>query len=636
MRRFSITKHEYGLLSAIALFVIALVLNKSFQYSLVLFVISYLLAGGEILLKAIKQVSLRKLFNENVLMSIATIAAFAIGEYPEAVAVMLFFRIGEFFEDLAVDRAKDSIADLMNIKPEYANVKRDSNIIQVSPENVIKGELIVVKPGERVPLDSIILEGNSSVDTSALTGESMPRDVFPGDKILSGYINISGVMELEVINEYQESAVARILNLVENASAKKALTEQFITRFARYYTPVVVLTALLIAMLPPLIISGATFSEWVYRACVMLVISCPCALTLSIPLTYFGGIGGASRRGVLVKGGNYLDALNQVDAVIFDKTGTLTEGVFEVTEIVPVETVSKDYLLSMAAHAEFFSNQPLAKSIISFYHQQLPHAKIEQQDITEYQEIPGFGVQAYVQGIQVILGNHRLMKRSGFEVPEVEKPGSVVYIAIDNSYVGYIVLADKIKEDATATVQALREKGILHLVMLTGDRKIVGQTVGEKLGLDDVYAELLPEEKVEIFDHLKKKGLKKVAFVGDGMNDAPVLAKADIGVAMGGLGSDAAIEAADIVLTTDEPGKLVEAMDVAKRTKRIVVQNIVLALGVKVLFLTLGAFGVATLWEAVFADVGVTILAVLNASRVLRVRKKQEAPISYQLELPAQ
>nr|WP_288054081.1 heavy metal translocating P-type ATPase [Caloranaerobacter azorensis] len=618
--------HSYGegdnkkelirLLIGASFFSIAIIFKFSFWIEFILFFISYILIGGEILLRAGKNILRGQVFDENFLMAVATIGAFLIGEFPEGVAVMLFYQIGEFMQDLAVNRSRKSIAKLMDIRPDYANIKVGEDIEKVSPDEVNIGDIIVVKPGEKVPLDGVVVEGKSMVDTSALTGESVPREVKVGDEILGGFINKNGLLSVKVTKEFGESTVSKILDLVQNASSKKAPTENFITKFARYYTPIIVFAALALAIIPPLVIEGAKFSEWIYRALVFLVISCPCALVVSIPLGFFGGIGGASKRGILVKGGNYLEALNNVDTVVFDKTGTLTKGVFKVTEIKVKNGISREQLLEIAAYAESYSNHPIAVSILNEYGKEINKDYIE-----SYDEISGYGIKAVVKGKVVLAGNDKLMKKENIEYEDVDAAGTIVHVVIDRKYAGYIIISDEIKEDSEKAVRELKAIGVNKTVMLTGDNKKVADSVGEKLGLDRVYAELLPQHKVEKVEMLEReiqtKG--KLIFVGDGINDAPVLARADIGVAMGGLGSDAAIEAADIVLMTDEPSKLVTAIKIAKRTRKIVWQNIIFSLGIKGIVLLLGALGYATMWAAVFADVGVALIAVLNAMRVLNV-----------------
>lgn len=554
------------------------------------------------------------MFDEHFLMSVSTIGAFAIGEYPEAVAVMLFYQVGEFFQSLAVKRSRKSISDLMDICPDSATVKRNGVLQVVSPESVAVGEIIVVKPGEKIPLDGIVVDGESMLDTKALTGESVPRSIRKGDEALSGCINQSGLLTLKVTKSFGESTVSKITDLVENASARKAPTENFITTFARYYTPVVVGMAAVLAIIPPLVLGGG-WSEWLRRGFVFLIVSCPCALVISIPLTFFGGIGAASKRGVLVKGSNYLEALNKVSVVVFDKTGTLTKGVFEVANIIPAAGYQKEQVLEYAAQAESYSNHPIAKSILATYGK-----PIDQKQFSDFEEISGHGISVMVQGKKVLAGNSKLMESEKIAYAACDAAGTKFYVAADGSYVGCILIADEVKPDSKCAIAELKKIGVEKTVMLTGDDERIGKSVADELGLDAYYAQLLPDQKVEkleMLDKQKRQG-SKLAFVGDGINDAPVLARADVGIAMGGLGSDAAIEAADVVLMTDEPSKLVEAIDVAKATKRIVMQNIVIALGIKSVFLVLGALGMAGMWEAVFGDVGVTIIAVLNAMRILK------------------
>ncbi|PEI95296.1 cadmium-translocating P-type ATPase [Bacillus pseudomycoides] len=582
-----------------------------------LFVIAYLLIGGDIVWRAVRNITRGQVFDENFLMAIATLGAFAIGQYSEAVAVMLFYQVGELFQSIAVNRSRKSITSLMDIRPDYANVKVGNETKQVSPEDVQIGDYIIVKPGEKVPLDGKVVEGSSMVDTSALTGESVPREVEVGNDVLSGFVNQNGVLTIEVTKEFGESTVSKILDLVQNASSRKAPTENFITKFARYYTPVVVITAAALAFIPPLILEGATFSDWIYRALVFLVISCPCALVVSIPLGFFGGIGGASKSGILIKGSNYLEALNDVKHIVFDKTGTLTKGVFKVTKMEPNGATTKEELLEYAAFAEVYSNHPIAQSIRSAYGKSIDENMIE-----DYSEISGHGTVVKVQGKEIFAGNAKLMKKENITFEQPQTVGTLVHVAVNGAYAGYIVISDEVKEDSKQAIQKLKELGIKKTIMLTGDAKLVGEAVGKELGLDEVHAELLPQQKVEEIEKIDsaKQAKEKVAFVGDGINDTPVLARADVGIAMGGLGSDAAIEAADIVIMTDEPSKIATAVKIAKRTRNIVWQNIIFALGVKGLVLLLGAFGIATMWEAVFSDVGVTLLAVLNAMRVLRVK----------------
>lgn len=582
---------------------------------LTLFVAGYLIVGGDIVWRAIKNIFRGQVFDEHFLMSIATIGAFLIGEYPEGIAVMLFYQIGELFQSLAVNRSRNSISDLMDIRPDYANLQINGDIKKVDPEQVNVGSIIIVKPGEKIPLDGKVLDGSSTVDTSALTGESLPRSVKSGSDVLSGFINKNGVLTVEVTKPFSESTVSKILELVQNASSRKAPTEKFITKFARYYTPAVVGIAALLAVIPPVIIEGATFSDWFYRALIFLVISCPCALVVSIPLGFFGGIGGAAKLGVLVKGANYLEALNNVKYAVFDKTGTLTKGVFEVTHIEPQGNVTKKQLLEYAAFAEVHSNHPIATSILKAYGKD-----VDQALVSNYNEVSGHGIEVEADGKHILAGNRKLMDKENIEYVTPTKVGTVVHVAINKEYAGYIIISDEIKEDAVKAIKALKALGVKKTVMLTGDSKAVAAEVSQTLNLDEFYAELLPHEKVEKMEMLDRQKLKgeKSIFVGDGINDTPVLARADIGIAMGGLGSDAAIEAADVVIMTDEPSKLAEGIKKAKHTRKIVWQNIILALGIKAIVLLLGAFGLATMWEAIISDVGVTILAVLNSMRVLK------------------
>lgn len=577
-------------------------------------IVAYVILGWDVVWQAVKNITRGQVFDEHFLMSASTIGAFAIGEYPEAVAVMLFYQVGEFFQSLAVKRSRKSISDLMDICPDSATVKRNGVLQVVSPESVEVGEIIVVKPGEKIPLDGIVVDGESMLDTKALTGESVPRSIRKGDEALSGCINQSGLLTLKVTKSFGESTVSKIIDLVENASARKAPTENFITTFARYYTPVVVGMAAVLAIIPPLVLGGG-WSEWLRRGFVFLIVSCPCALVISIPLTFFGGIGAASKRGVLVKGSNYLEALNKVSVVVFDKTGTLTKGVFEVANIIPAAGYQKEQVLEYAAQAESYSNHPIAKSILATYGK-----PIDQKQFSGFEEISGHGISVTVQGKKVLAGNSKLMESEKIAYAACDAAGTKFYVAADGSYVGCILIADEVKPDSKCAIAELKKIGVEKTVMLTGDDERIGKSVADELGLDAYYAQLLPDQKVEkleMLDKQKRQG-SKLAFVGDGINDAPVLARADVGIAMGGLGSDAAIEAADVVLMTDEPSKLVEAIDVAKATKRIVMQNIVIALGIKSVFLVLGALGMAGMWEAVFGDVGVTIIAVLNAMRILK------------------
>lgn len=595
------------------IFSFAIILKLSTTVQFLLFFISYILVGSEVLLKAVKNILRGQVFDENFLMCIATIGAFSIKQFPEGVAVMLFYQVGEFIQNIAVNRSRKSISSLMDIRPDYANLKINDEIRKVAPEDVKIDDIIVIRPGEKVPLDGKVVEGTSMVDTSALTGESIPREVEAESEILSGFINKNGLLTVKVTKEFGESTVSKILDLVQNASSRKASTENFITKFARYYTPAVVLAAALIAIIPPIVIKDALFSEWFYKALVFLVISCPCALVISIPLGFFGGIGGASKKGILIKGSNYLEALNDVNIVVFDKTGTLTKGVFKVNKISPQEGITKDELLEYAALAESYSSHPIAESIMKEYGKQ-----INKSDIQNYDEVSGHGIKVNIKGRRVLAGNSKLMNMEGIAFQEIEAAGTIVHVAIDSQYAGFIVIADEVKEDAVEAVRGLKRLGIRKTIMLTGDNKIIAQKVSNELEIDEYYSELLPDGKVDRIEALdKEKGRKgKLLFVGDGINDAPVLARADVGVAMGGLGSDAAIEAADIVIMTDEPSKLIAAIEIAKRTRNIVWQNIIFAIGVKLIVLALGAGGLATIWEAVFADVGVAVIAVLNAMRV--------------------
>lgn len=611
------TKRLWRIIIGAAVLATAVLLNLNNEWlQIALFIISYIIVGGDVVKRAVKNIFKGQVFDENFLMSIATIGAFFIGEYPEGVAVMLFYQVGELFQSYAVGKSRKSIASLMDIRPDYANVKKGDELVKVDPDEVQIGDIILIKAGEKIPLDGKVIEGSSMIDTSALTGESVPREVEVGSDILSGCININGVITAEVTKEFGESTVSKILDLVENASSKKSNSEQFITKFARYYTPVVVIIAVFLAIIPPLVIDGATFSDWIYRALAFLVVSCPCALVISIPLSFFGGIGGASKKGVLVKGSNYLEALAETEIVVFDKTGTLTKGVFNVQEIHP-EGVSKEELLELTAHAESYSNHPISLSLKRAYSKEIDNGRI-----SDVEEISGHGVIATVDGKKVMVGNIKLMKMMDIPYFKGELIGTIVHVAVNNKYIGYIVIADEVKEDSAQAIKELKAANIKQTVMLTGDNKSIGSKVAKELGLDKVYAELLPADKVEkleeLFSQKSKKG--KLAFVGDGINDAPVLARADIGIAMGGLGSDAAIEAADVVIMTDEPSKIATTMKISKKTLKIAHQNIVFAIGIKIIVLILSAFGITTMWAAIFADVGVTIMAVLNAFRALNVK----------------
>ncbi len=605
---------------AIVLFLIGLIFNQplhntpgSIAEYLVL-IPAYLISGWTVLTSAGRNILRGKVFDENFLMTIATLGAVAIHELPEAVAVMLFFQIGELFQGAAVGRSRKSIKSLLEVRPNKANLIVPGEIVEVAPEQVKVGDIIAIKPGEKVPLDGEILAGSSQMDTSPLTGESVPRTVREGDTILAGAINQTGSLTVRVTKLFTDSSIAKILDLVEHASSKKAPTEKFITRFARYYTPVVVFLSLAVAIIPPLLIPGATSEQWVYRALVLLVISCPCGLVISIPLGYFGGVGGAAKRGILVKGATFLDALTDVKTVIFDKTGTLTEGVFEVSQICPYNAYGEQELLTLAAIAESQSNHPIARSIMAAY-----DGKIANSDVTDYQEIPGQGIRAKVKGIEVLAGCDHLLHENQIRHNTCNVEGTVVHIAADNKYAGYILISDKIKEDAAEGIKRLKKAGVTKTVMLTGDNRVVAQKVATQLDLDKYQAELLPEDKVAKIEYYLKNAepKSKVAFVGDGINDSPVIARADVGIAMAAFGSDAAIEIADVVLMSDRVSQVAEAISVARRTHHIVWQNIIMAMAIKGLFILLGAIGIASLWSAVFADVGVALLAILNASRVL-------------------
>jgi Cd2+/Zn2+-exporting ATPase len=602
-------------LLSFALVAVALASGLPASIKLILYLSSYLLVATPILYKAGLNIIKGQIFDEYFLMSLATLAAFAIREYPEAVAVMLFYRIGEYLQDLAVDRSRQSISNLMDIRPEYANLISNGKTEQVKPEDVVCGDIIVIKPGERIPLDGIIVEGSSSLDTSALTGESLPRYLSAGDEILAGYLNIDGMLKVEVSRAYQESAVTRILDLVENAASHKAPAENFITRFAAYYTPVVVFAALALALIPPFVFNAGNPREWIYRALVFLVVSCPCALVLSVPLTFFAGIGKASRHGILVKGSNYLEALNYVNTMVFDKTGTLTTGNFKVINVNAQPGIEPADLLYYAAAAEYYSQHPLAISIKMAY-----SGIITEEHIGEYQDIPGYGIKATVMGREVLAGSIKLLENENIICPHHSPSVTQVHIAINKNYAGYIELADQLKPDVPQAMKELREIGMKKLVMLTGDNELAAHQITTELKLDEIYSELLPQQKVEMMEMLESRKSKneRLVFVGDGINDAPVLARSDLGIAMGGLGSDAAIEAADIVIMDDEPHRLPIAIKIARDTRAIVVQNIVFALGVKAIVLALGAVGLATMWQAVFADVGVTIIAVVNSLRLMR------------------
>ncbi|WP_392478506.1 heavy metal translocating P-type ATPase [Nostoc sp. C110] len=580
-----------------------------------LFIPAYLLSGWSVLKTAGRNILKGRLFDETFLMTVATLGAIAIHKLPEAVGVMLFYKIGELFQDIAVSRSRSSIKALLEVRPDYANIQIEGGLKKVRPETVNIGDIIVVKPGEKIPLDGEIIDGNSQVDTSALTGESVPRTVRLGEIVLAGMINKMGVLSIRVTKLFDDSAIAKILDLVQNAKSKKAETEKFITKFARYYTPIVVFISLAVALLPPLFISGASSSEWIYRALILLVISCPCGLVISIPLGYFGGVGGAAKRGILVKGSTFLDTLNAVNTVVFDKTGTLTKGVFKVVKTVALNGYNETELLQLAAQVESHSNHPIAQSILKAY-----EGKIDEFEVRDYEEIAGYGIRAKVENRVVIAGSDRLLHRENIAHDNCQLEGTVVNLAVDNIYVGYIVIADELKEDARHAIQALKQMGVQRTVMLTGDNQAIASQIAKQLGIDAYEADLLPEEKVNAIEKLLSTAGKhgKVAFVGDGINDAPVIARADVGMAMGGLGSDAAIETADIVIMTDAPSKVAEAIQIARKTRQIVWQNIGFALAIKAVFIGLGILGIATMWEAVFADVGVALLAILNATRAMK------------------
>lgn len=605
--------------------------NQTTDYvEFAVFLASYAIIGWDIIWKALCNIRQGQIFDENFLMMIATVGAFILGEHSEGVAVMLFYQVGEWFQSYAVAKSRKSITSLMDIRPDYANVQRSGKLVQVDPDEVQIGEIIIVKPGEKIPIDGIITSGTSTLDTSALTGESLPREAEEGMEVISGCINQTGILTIKTTKEFGESTVAKILDLVENSSEKKARTENFITRFARYYTPIVVFAALALAVIPPLV-TGDAFAEWVYRALTFLVISCPCALVISIPLSFFGGLGGASKCGVLVKGSNYLETLADTEIIVFDKTGTLTKGSFAVSQIY-TENIQQNKLLEIAAYAENYSNHPISASIKRAYNKNIDSSRIQ-----NVQEIAGHGVSAVIDGKTVLAGNAKLMKREGILYKPCTEVGTVIYVAVDNKFVGYILIEDEIKEDAAFAINQLKDCGIKQIVMLTGDSDAVGKKVARRLGLDRVYTQLLPADKVErveeLLHSLRETHAKgKLAFVGDGINDAPVLARADVGIAMGGLGSDAAIEAADIVLMTDEPSKIATAKKIAKKTLAIAYENIVFAIGIKLIVLVLGALGFASMWAAVFADVGVSVIAILNAIRALNVKKYDINPVSTEMK----
>lgn len=613
-------KKGIKIIISLILFIIAFLMNfNNVWINNGIYILAYIIVGFEIIKEAVENIIKGKVFDENFLMTIATIGAFGIGEFPEAVAVMLFYQVGELFQSYAVDKSRKSIASLMDIRPDYANVERNGIIEKVDPYDVEVGEIIVIKPGEKVPLDGKVVEGKSCLDTKALTGESLPKEIMEESEVLSGCINLNGVIKVKVSKKFAESTVSKILDLVENASSKKSKSENFITKFAHYYTPIVVIIALILAIVPPLIIKDASFSDWVYRALSFLVVSCPCALVISIPLSFFGGIGGASKMGILIKGSNYLEEIANTEIVVFDKTGTLTEGVFEVQKVNPIG-ISEEELLKIAAFAENYSNHPISLSVKKAYNKE-----IDEKQIINVEEIPGYGIIAKIGENDVLVGNEKLMKEHKIEFNKCSEIGTILYVALNQKYVGYILIADKIKDDSEKAIKTLKKNNVKQIVMLTGDRKNVGESVAKKLGIDKVYTELLPDGKVKkVEELLKEKSEKgKLAFVGDGINDAPVLALADIGIAMGGLGADSAIEAADVVIMNDEPSRIVNAINLSKKTMRIVKENIIFAILIKVIVLILSACGLSTMWEAVFADVGVSIIAILNALRVLRVKNNK-------------
>lgn len=600
---------------SLSLFIIVKLITFPVSAEISIYMVAYLIAGGDVLLKALTDIIKGQVFDENFLISLATIGAIGIQKFPEAVAVMLFYKTGELFEHIAVNNSKKSISSLIEIRPDSANIMIDGIMQIVSPELISPGDIIVVLPGERIPLDGIVIKGSSFMDTSTITGESIPREVNTDDTILSGFINKGGVIELRVTKTFGESAVSRILDLVQNASDKKTITEKFITNFSRYYTPAVVLSALLLAFLTP-IITHTSFMQWIYRALIFLVVSCPCALVISIPLGFFAGIGGASKNGILIKGSNYLETLNQIDTVVFDKTGTLTKGNFIVRDINPYGEFTEDDILSYAANAEIYSSHPIALSILDAY-----KGNINIEDITNFEEVAGNGIKCVVKHKEVYVGNSAFFDNNNIFIPKNDHNNTIVYIAINKIYAGYILISDVVKHDAAETISSLKCMGIKKIIMLTGDNKKIGDEVGKMIGVDTVYSELLPDQKVHILEQLESEKVSsgKLAFVGDGINDAPVLALADVGIAMGGIGSDAAIESADIILMTDEPSKLITAIKIARKTHKVIWQNIIFALGIKALILILSAFGLSEMWEAVFADVGVAILAILNSMRAMRV-----------------
>ena len=599
---------------SLILFVTPFILKLEGTPRLLVYLTGYFIVGYDVIIRALRNIVGGSAFDENFLMTLATVGAFIIGEYPEGVAVMLFYQVGELFQGLAVNYSRRSISSLMDIRPDYANLEKNNEMSIVDPEDVHIGDFIIIKPGEKVPLDGIVVEGSSTLDTSNITGESVPRTINIGDNIISGVVNNHGLLKVEVTKEFGESTIVKILDLVENASSKKAPTENFITKFARYYTPVVVFIALGIGVIPTLL--GGDFRDWAYKAFVFLVISCPCALVISIPLGFFGGIGGASKVGILVKGGNYLEALNDVDTIVFDKTGTITKGVFKVTEILSYGDFTKDEVLEFAAYGESFSNHPIGKSILEAFNKD-----INQEYISEYSEVSGKGILVEIDRVPMIMGNKSFLEEHNIKVNELNSIGTTVYIGRESSHIGTIVVSDELKENVKEDISFLRDLGIKEIIMLSGDNSHIANLIGDKAGIEKIYGDLLPADKVTLFEEIisKKKNNKKTIFVGDGVNDAPALARADVGIAMGGLGSDAAIEASDIVIMTDEIGKIGTAIKIARKTKKIVTQNIVLAIGLKIVILILGVYGLATMWQAVFADVGVSIIAILNSIRALKV-----------------
>ena len=608
-------KKEVIIIISAILFAIALFVRMSQTIQLILMLIAYILLGKDTVLKAVKNVEKGDFFDENFLMTVATLGAIIIGEYPEAVAVMLFYEVGELFQSYAINKSRKSIADMMDIKPEYANVIRDNKSEKVEPDEVQIDEIIEIKPGERVPLDAIIIKGETTLDTSALTGESIPVEVREGATILSGCININALISAKVTKEYFDSTVNKVLDLVENAAAKKSTSERLITRFAKIYTPIVISLAVLLAILPPIISGEYNFRVWIFRALSFLVVSCPCAFVISVPLSFFSGIGAASRAGILIKGGNYLEILSKVDIVVLDKTGTLTKGVFNVQKVVVIDkNIKEDEFISLVAMAESGSNHPISKSIQKYYNRE-----IDKNSINSIKEISGKGIEALINNMKILVGNEKLVNIPSDLI--IDDIGTILYVEIDNKFTGYIVISDEIKKDASKAIKGLKDVGVKKSIMLTGDIEKVSKKVGEELGLDEIYTNLLPQDKVSKFEEIieNKKSKGNVAFVGDGINDAPVLARADVGIAMGAMGSDAAIEAADVVIMTDEPSKIVTAIKSSKKTMKIAMQNIALAFGVKVIALVLSALGIADMWMAVFADTGVTILAVLNSFRALKI-----------------